>query len=915
MQMIDVTARGMPSLLLATKLVPPRLPSGLIERPRLIELTAQAENKRLIVIKAPAGFGKTSLALVWLDRLKASGAHVAWLSLDPDDDEPARFLHYLAQALRHACGGVGASAIGLTAEASLVPAQSIVATLINELLEVDDEVYLFLDDYHLICLPVIHEVVAFFIEHMPSHVHLVVCTRDDSALPLARLRASNELLEIDAAALRFNFDETQYFIERECPGMGPSTVKSLYASTEGWAAALRISASVLARADPARGAGAGAPSGASRPFAAYLEDMLKHLPAQKVDFMLRTSILDRLSASLCEAVTGVEDSQGMLEAIAARQLLLEPMDVEGRAFRYHHLMRDYLCQRLETQYRNEVADVHRRAYQWYAQQEQWTDAVRHAIAAGATDEAIALMGRCAMSLVTKGDLLTLLGWQRQFPAHLMRGQLQVRLAIAWGMALALRFDDALTMLDALERDTAADTGPETARMRWECQAIHAVLAGLQDDPQRALPIAQACLDRPSEDAWTTNVVSNVVRFAHWKAGRLEALYATPWIPYSIEDDQRNVFSSAYRLCLLGHAEMQQLHFVLAERYFIRSMHLAERYSGPQSISAALCAPMLAQIRYEQGRLDEAEALLLDLMPIVDAAVLLDSVLIAYRLLIRIAIVRSNSAHAYALLDHAQDLGHQRGWPRLIAAALVERTRLHISEGRMAEATACVYQLDGLAAREPHSSTPVSAEIDNYCALAAGCVAMAQSRTREAVDHLGDALRSVESRHGDYLALRLRTTLALAWMSAGQVGEAIETFGEVVKVAGPAGIYQSILDQGPSIGTLLQAMRDDTRGMAATPARTKDTANYIERLCDGWRALYQPGNHAARDAEREALSTRESEIVGLIAQGQSNKEIARSLGIAPETVKSHVKSIFVKLEVDKRAHAVSRAQALGLLRHG
>jgi LuxR family maltose regulon positive regulatory protein len=584
------------------------------------------------------------------------------------------------------------------------------------------------------------------------------------------------------------------------------------------------------------------------------------------------------------------------------------MDVEGHWFRYHHLMRDYLCQRFETQYRDEVADVHRRACQWYAQQEQWTDAVRHAIAAGATDEAISLMARCAMSLVTKGDLLTLLGWQRQFPAHLMRQQVQVRLAIAWGMALALRFDDALAMLDALERDAAASTGAETERMRWECQAIRAVVAALQDDSQRALAMAQACLDRPSADVWTTNVVSNVVRFGHWKAGNLEALYATPWVPYSIEEDQRNVFSSVYRLCVLGHAEMQQMHFVLAERYFMESMDLAERYSGPQSISAALCAPMIAQLRYEQGRLDEAEALLLDLMPIVDLAVMLDSVLIAYRLLIRIAVARSNAAQAYTLLERARALGHRRGWHRLIAAVLVERTRLHITEGRMAEASACVSELDELAARGPQSSPPVSAEIDNYRSLAGACVAIAQNRTHEAVQSLSVARRSAESRHGDYLALRLRTTLALAWMGGGQTREAIEVFGEVVKVAAHAGIYQSILDQGPEIGTLLQAVRDDTRNTA----QTKEVANHTDRLFDGWRALYQPDSQPQRDAERESLSAREREIVGLIAQGLSNKEIARSLGIAPETVKSHVKSIFVKLAVDKRAHAVSRAQALGLL---
>jgi LuxR family maltose regulon positive regulatory protein len=908
MQMTEVVTPARPSPLLATKLVPPRLPTGLIDRPRLLELSAHAENKRLTVIKAPAGFGKTSLALAWLNRLRENDALIAWLSLDAADDEPARFLNHLAQALRHACGNVGASTIGLTAEVSLLPAQSIVATLINELVEVEDEVYLFLDDYHLISLPVIHDVVTFFIEHVPSHVHVVVCTRVDSALPLARLRARNELLEIDATTLRFNFEETRSFIERECPGkLGAATIKSLFASTEGWAAALRISTSVLVREEHKAGSVSSAPSGASRPFAAYLEDMLKRLPAEMVEFMLRTSILDRLNASLCEAVTGVENGQCMLEAIAARQLLLEPMDVEGHDFRYHHLMRDYLCQRLETQHRDEVADVHRRACQWYADHEQWTDAVRHAIAAGATDEAISLMGRCAMALVKQGDLLTLLGWQRQFPATLMREQVRVRLAIAWGMALALRFEDALSMLDALERD-ATGTAVEIERLRWECQGIHSVVAALQDDPQRALLIAQPCLARPSTELWTTNVASNVVRFGHWKAGDLEALYATPWIPDSIEDDQRNVFSSVYRLCLLGHAELQQLRFVLAERYFLEGMQLAERYTGPQSISAALCAPLIAQIRYEQGCLDEAEALLIDLMPVVDLAVMLDSVLIAYRLLIRIAVTRSNAAQAYALLDRAQVLGHRRGWHRLMAAALVERTRLYVREGRMAEASACVSQLEGLAARDPRSSPPVFEEIDIYRALAAARVAIAHKRTQEAVEHLSAARRSAERRHCDYLAMRLRIVLALAWFGGGNTREAIEVFGEVVKVAAAAGIYQSILDEGPEIGPLLQALRDDTRNTV----QTRDTMNYLDRLLFGWHALYQSDNESRHDAERESLSARERNIVALIAQGQSNKEIARNLGIAPETVKTHVKSIFVKLGVDKRAHAVARAQALGLL---
>ncbi|HEX7907620.1 MAG TPA: LuxR C-terminal-related transcriptional regulator [Paraburkholderia sp.] len=909
MLMTEVTPAKHPPLVLATKVLPPRLPSGLIDRPRLVHLAGQAESKRLTVIKAPAGFGKTSLALMWVNRLRANGAQVAWLSLDTEDDEPARLLHHLAQALQHACGNVGAAAIGLTTAASLVPAQAVAATLINELVDVEDEVFLFLDDYHLISLAPIHDAMSFFIENAPSHVHVVLCTRTDPPLPLARLRAGNELLEVDAATLRFNFDETRSFVERECPGkVRAASVKSIFASTEGWAAALRISASMLPRDEGQPHRELTTPSGTLRPFAAYLEDMLKRLPPEMVDFMLRTSILDRLSAPLCEAVTGVVASQTMLEAVAARHLLLDPMDLEGTWFRYHHLMGEYLRLRLETHYREDVPDLHRRACKWYAAQERWTDAVKHAIAAGATDEAVSLMGHCAMALVTKGDLLTLLGWQRQFPAHLMRAQVKVTLAIAWGMALALRFADALAMLDVIEREADTSTNPSPDDIRWECQAIRSVVAGLQDDAPRAMTLAQTCLTRPSTDIWTTNVITNVVRFGHWKAGHLEALYATPWIPHSIEEDQRNVFASVYRLSLLGHAEMQQMHFVLAERYFSESMRLAEHYSGPQSISVALCAPMLGQIRYEQGRLDEAEAMLTDLMPVIDAAVLLDSMLIAYRLLVRIAVSRSNTAQAYALLDHAQALGYARGWDRLNAAALVERTRLYLAEGRLTEAGACVAQLDQLAAPKDAPARWVSPEIETYRALAAACLALAQDRTGDAVELLNAALRGLEIRHGDYLALRLRTVLALVWLSARERERAVETFREVLGVAARVGIYQSILDLGPEVGALLQAVRDETR----STAQTKDTVAYLDRLLAGWRALYQRDSKSERDAEREALSARERAIVELIAQGLSNKEIARTLGIAPETVKTHVKSVFVKLAVDKRAQAVARAQVLGLV---
>ena len=904
-------AQHVPPLVLATKVFPPRLPGGLIDRPRLASLAGQTETKRLTVIKAPAGFGKTSLALTWLNALASSQARLAWLALDAEDDEPARFFNHLAHALRQACGDVGASVIGLTAEASFVPANSLATTLINELIDVDDEVYLFIDDYHLISETPIHEAMALFIANVPSQVHVVICTRTDPPFPTAKLRARNELLEIDASTLRFNFDETRRFVEHECPGkLGTTDMKSLFATTEGWAAALRISASVLARNDRPQGWRTSAPTGASRPLADYLEDILQSLPAGMFEFMLRTAILDRLSAPLCEAITGLESSQAMLDAIVARQLLLEPLDVDGHWFRYHPLMAEYLRRRLEARYHEEITELHRRAWQWYAAQRQWTDAVRHAIAAGETGEALRLMEHCAMSLLKTGDLLTLVGWQRQFPADVMRAQVTVTLATTWGMVLALRFDEATTMLDSIERD-AVGKNAEADYIHRECVAIRSALAALQDDPQRALPLAQDYLARPSRDAWTTNAVSNVARFCHWKAGNLEALHAIAWIPDSIAEDQRSVFSTVYRLCLLGHVEMQQLHLPLAERRFKEAMDLAVQHSGPQSIAAALCAPMIAQLRYEQGRLGEAEALLVELMPVIELAVFLDSVLIAYRILVRIAVARANLAHAYALLDSAQALGHARGWTRLVAAALSERTRLNLAEGRLTEAAACVAQMRQLATANAGASAPVSPEIENYRDLGAACLAMRRQQTQEAVAILSGALARLEHLHGTYLAARLRTLLALAWLNAGERERALEIFHQVATVAAPAGICQSIVDQGPEIGPLLKLARD---GVRTTTAKAQEVVAWLDRLLSSWRAQHEPNSQSQRENERDRLSSRERGIVELIAQGQSNKEIARTLGITPETVKSHVKSIFTKLEVDKRAQAVSRAQALGLVKH-
>jgi LuxR family maltose regulon positive regulatory protein len=259
---------------------------------------------------------------------------------------------------------------------------------------------------------------------------------------------------------------------------------------------------------------------------AYLSEMLDGLAVDLVSFMLRTAILDRLSGPLCEMVTRATSIQALLASIEKGHLLLTALDHEGRWFRYHPLVAEYLKQRLESELSTELPELHRRAANWYASQEMWTEAVQHAITAGDTNQALDWIENCAMGLVKRGDLFTLLAWQRLFPSEVMCRQPAVKLAIAWGLALAVRVDDALQILDEIEHDLDALNSVDRDLLTCECQAIRAVALSLKDEGRVALPLAEQCLSK-STDPWTANVASNVVRYWRCKTGDLEKFYATP----------------------------------------------------------------------------------------------------------------------------------------------------------------------------------------------------------------------------------------------------------------------------------------------------------------------------------------------------------------------------------------------------
>jgi LuxR family maltose regulon positive regulatory protein len=335
--------------------------------------------------------------------------------------------------------------------------------------------------------------------------------------------------------------------------------------------------------------------------------------------------------------------------------------------------------------------------------------------------------------------------------------------------------------------------------------------------------------------------------------------------------------------------------------------LAEQYVGTHSVAAALPSCLLAQIRYEQGNMDEAERLLFDRLPIVSSAAMLECVLSAYTVLVRLAEFRMNFSRAYALLEQAENLGRARRWGRLIAAAILERVRLFCSEGRISEGVASLDQFGRLAADHRVHSRCAWSDIHRYFELARAHVDLARGQPESAILILKELQREAVEANIFYFGLRVTADLAAANLRAGERGSAATAIRQVLIAGLQNGLYQTVLDQGPEIGGLLLMAREE-----ASAREPGEFLSYIDHLLEMYRARYQPHVDSTVPVLTEPLSLREGEVLGLIAQGRSNKEIARVLAITPETVKTHVKNIFSKLNVDKRAHAVARAQNLGLL---
>lgn len=897
----------MPKMLLRTKLfVPPTRPNQ-VPRPHLINLLIEGvqSGRKLTLISAPAGSGKTTLLSQFVARLQRPAA---WLSLDESDDDSGRFWTYLITACQSVRAGVGQSALALLEGPPTFPDDTIPTMLINDFVNQDENWVLILDDVHLIRHPSIHESLAFLIDHLPPNLHLVVSTRIDPPWPLPRYRAHSQLIEIRAHDLRFSEEETAVFFNQSMElNLSPEDVAALEARTEGWASGLQLAAvaiqSLLARqSDADVAAFVQAFTGSHRYVADYLlDEVLQRRPEAVQTFLLQTAVLQRLRADLCNAVTGREDGQAMLAALFRANLFVIPLDAAGQWYRYHHLFADLLRARLsQTLPQETVTRLHLRAAAWYERHDFIDDAVRHALAAEAYEQAAALVEREARALMFSGRASTLRGWLTALPQTSFQAHPRLRIYRQWIDLMQERSALSAQFL----RDTEAQLhalppSPENEQLRTELTAVLCRFVAFAGDTTRAIRLAEEALARlPEGEKALRARAHSALAIAHWiegqaeKAGRaheacirlaqttgnhtLAAHASMMWAMSQTDYGQLHAAAATYRSIIelgtqaglkiflpagQGYIGLAGVHLEWNERetaaaYLQQGMELC-RQGGLAGLSTAHA--VAARLRQAEGDFPAALAALAQL-----GETGVDPTGTARHILLSIAM--DDLARATRLAGPWMDLLQSENTepqPPLLIMEIIKVTlaHLHLALGELAQARRL---LDEVAA------TAVPAH-----------------------------------RAGRLIELYLLQALVQQEEDNGAVSTAaVATFERALALAASQGYTLLFLEAGTAVVPLLQAVA----GQQENPLQP-----YAQRLLAAFRqhaaTISQPGEAAGLV---EPLTPREMEVLHRIAAGDSNRAIANALVITVRTVKKHAGNIYGKLNVSSRTQAVARARELGLL---
>ncbi len=920
----------MPEALLQTKLYIPPLRPHLVRRPQLLERLNQGlqlEHK-LTLISAPAGFGKTTLLSEWTETLNYP---VAWLSLDPADDDPGRFFAYVIAALQKIDANLGQEIAAAIHAGQLPPAEIIGITLVNDILELADRFLLIVDDIHLIEDRVILQVLEQLITNLPPQLHLVLSTREDPPLPLARLRANNQLTEIRAQELRFTSPDIALFLGQALElSLSETDIAILENKTEGWIAGLQLAAlSIRDRPDPSRLIAS--LSGSHRFILSYLTEQVLDRQSEEIrQFLLQTAILDRLNGALCNAVTGRSDGRAVLERLFYANLFLIPLDDERQWHRYHHLFADLLRDHQEALRKEETAVLHQRASQWFAQEGMVDEAVQHALAAADYKLAVELLEGHALRLIMQGYVKTVHGWVETIPEHWLSQSPKTNLAFAWMHLLRGAYAQASPYLERLERTFSGSqvSQEESQALKAEWLVMQSLLLNMEGKTTESFGVAeQALAIAPAQNSRVQSMAYFGLACAYQAVG---------------SDD---LAMDAYQMAIqYGRAadnliaEMMSVSNLAVMALESGQLHLANEIAGPvgERIDRSGLLPpistvifgVLGEVYYQWGRSEQAQRLTRRALHLSTLGGYRSGMIGCQLFLSRLSLLDGNLDASALEIQEAINLLQVDTPDYVRQEAIAQQVRVYLARGRPAAAQMALQRLgftfgDQFVFPEippkPHLSHALGLLYNSSL-----CILLYQARAKRDLTGLRQGMALADqlvarASQEQYVIVALEALLLRAQMYAelGNHQSSRADYLDALQLAEVEGFIGVFLEQGPPVAEALASLIRQNQLENVRP-------EYVERILSRFRESFpaELADQESPDLElpvatlaaalTEPLTDREMEVLHLIAEGLKYKEIAAKLFISLNTVRFHVKTIYGKLNVNNRTQAIETARQLQIL---
>lgn len=899
----DAAAPRFEAPLLRSKLTPPAPRRDSLRRPRLEALLLEAPRPGLTLLSAPAGFGKSTLLAQWA---AAAGQPVAWLSLDEMDNDPARFARELAAALETAGLRLAGDVHALLQARQPLPPQAILAELLNSLNDRTEPFALLLDDYQAIDAAPVHAAVTLILDHLPPAVRLLIATRADPPLPLARLRARGLLQEIRARDLRFAIEECAAFLN-ELRGLGLSTeqIAALEARTEGWAAGLHLAALSMQRhPDPAEFVRDF--SGSHRYVLDYLaEEVLGRLPPATHAFLLETAPLTRLSGPLCAAVLGWDDadaasrSQALLEELERSNLFLMPLDEQRSWYRYHPLFADLLRARLQQSQPGRLPVLQARAAAWCAREAAAAkdehlarEAIAYALAARDFALAAGVIETHALAWLMRGEWSAFLDWVAALPPEVVSVRPRLLLYRAATLGLRGQATAAAQVLRQAERLVESmEPAPERAQLQGYIAAIRVANADAAGDVPRALALAREALDRlPAYDFMNRTTALFALGHAHFLQGDLAAATEAWSAARHTGETTANLYAILLATAQLGKIHRIAGRLVQTAAEYREALERGAALGGRRFLGTGLVRICLADILREWNQIETAEHEVLEGLAIEQPYGNGSTLAFGHVTLARVRQARGDLAGAGDALRKALDLiKAAQIYPEIAAQARAAQVAWWLAQGDLASAVAHVHALEPAEATAPE----IVRELDE---LVHARVQLAQGEADAAARRCAQLARAAEPAGRRGRLVEILAVQALAHHACRHASHARLALVGALALAAPERYTRVFLDEGTPMAELLATMS------------AAEHAAYVQELL----AAFGRGPAAIPAAPAAPLTLREIEVLRLVAAGMTNAEIAQELVVAIGTVRAHTAGIFRKLDVRNRTEAVARARALKLL---